>query len=143
MSTSIKNQINETAASLNSLASMPHPSVGIDLDGCVDQAPIFFNLLTNCWKGKVFVVTYRTDREKSVADLRRYGIKFDELILVGSFDAKAEAIVENNILFYFDDQPEMVKHVPSTATVFLVRNEGNFCFDERLWLFSETTARLV
>jgi len=143
MTPTLRKQIDETREALNSLASMPHPSLGIDLDGCVDQSPIFFHVLTNCWRGKVFVVTYRTDREKTVADLRRFKIRYDELILVGSFDAKAEAIVENNILFYFDDQPEMVKHVHPTVTVFLVRNDGNFCFDDRLWLLSEATARLV
>lgn len=143
MSTSIRNQINETGAALNNLACMPHPALGIDVDGTVDSAPIFFNILTNCWKGKVFVITYRTDRENTIKDLVRYNIRYDELILVKSFEAKAEAIVENQIMFFFDDQPEMVKHVPPTATVFLVRNEGNFCFDEKLWMLSEQTARLV
>lgn len=46
-------------------------------------------------------------------------------------------------MLFFDDQPEMVKNVPPTATVFMVRNEGNFCFDEKLWMLSEQTARLV
>lgn len=56
-------QINETEAALKSLASMPHPSLRIDLDGCVDKSPIFFSVLSNCWRGKVFVITYRSDRQ--------------------------------------------------------------------------------
>lgn len=70
-------------------------------------------------------------------------IRDDELILVDSFEAKAEVIVEKGIMAYFDDQPEMLKHVPPSVNVMLVRNGGNFCFEEKLWLFSESTGRLA
>ena len=41
---------------VRNLAEMPAPALGIDLDGCVDEAPIFFPLLTSRWPGKVFVM---------------------------------------------------------------------------------------
>lgn len=60
--TSDKNdQINETADALKNLFSVLYPSLGIDLDGCVDEAPIYFQLLTTYWPGKVFVISYRSD----------------------------------------------------------------------------------
>lgn len=126
-----------------SLFSCPAPSLGIDIDGCVDEAPIFFKLLTSHWPGKVFVVSYRSDREKAVADLARYDIRYDELILVDSFDAKAKVIVEEGILVFFDDQPEMLKNVPSMRNVMLVRNEGNFDFEDKKWMFSNETGKLL
>jgi hypothetical protein len=101
--------------SVGALANMPYPSLGIDLDRCVDEAPIFFNILTNFWPGKVFVLTYRDHQPKAEVDLTRFGIRYDELILVDSFDAKAAVIVDRGILVYFDDQPEMLKNEPSTA----------------------------
>lgn len=138
-----KRELKQVGESLAGLFSCPNPSLGIDIDGCVDTAPIFFKLLTHHWPGKVFVISYRSDREKAIADLAKYDIRYDELILVDSFDAKAEVIQEEGILVYFDDQPEMLKNMPSTVNVMLVRNGGNFCFDDRLWLFSDRTAKLI
>ena len=39
------------------------------IDGCVDEAPTFFKLLPKYWLGKVFVISYRSDCDKAVADL--------------------------------------------------------------------------
>ncbi len=126
-----------------SLLKAPAPSLGIDLDGCVDEMPVFFNVLTNSWPGKVFVITYRSDRAKAETDLRKFKIRCDELILVSSFDAKAEVVVEKGILVYFDDQPEMLKRMPPTVNVMLVRNGGNFDFNDARWMFSEHTGKFV
>lgn len=138
-----KRELMQVSDALEGLFSCPNPSLGIDIDGCVDEAPLFFKLLTKCWPGKVFVISYRSDRDKAVADLARYDIHYDELILVRSFEAKAEVIREKGISIYFDDQPEMLKNVSPMVNVMLVRNEGNFCFDEKLWMFSDQTAKIV
>ncbi len=136
-------RIKATVAALKNLTDIPHPSLGIDLDGCVDECPIFFNVLTNFWPGKVFVLTFRDDRKQAEADLTKYGINYDQLILVDSFDGKAEAILREGILVYFDDQPEMLKNIPPLVNVMLVRNDGNFCFTDRLWMLSDKTGRLA
>lgn len=133
----------DTIAALEHHTSHPHPALGIDLDGCVDEAPVFFRFLTSFWPGKIFVLTYRNDYTRAEADLARFNVRYDELILVNSFDAKAEVIVERGIEIYFDDQPEMLKHIPPTVSVMLFRNGGNFDFDEKLWMFSDKTARLL
>ncbi|WP_437191326.1 hypothetical protein [Planctomicrobium sp. SH527] len=138
-----KAQISEVAAALQSLSSIPYPSLGIDLDGCVDECPIFFQLLTGCWPGKVFVISYRNNREKTIADLEKQGIRYDELILVDSFEAKAKVIEQKGILVYFDDQPEMLKGVSSMVNVMLVRNGGNFDFKDQRWMLSKKTGKIV
>lgn len=139
----LKEQIKEVSDAMINLASMPYPSLGIDLDGCVDEAPIFFQLLTNYWPGKIFVITRRYDREKAIADLVKFHIKYDELFLVNSFDAKAQIIKDNEILIYFDDQPEVLNRVAPNVNVMLVRNEGNFDFEDKKWTLSNETGKII
>lgn len=134
MRTQIKPTIND----------LPSPvSLGFDLDGLLDEATDFFKLLARIWPGNVVVISYRSDYAKAKADLERLGIEYDELVLVDSFDAKADVIAERNIEVYFDDQPEMLKNIPEGVHVMLYRNGGNFDFDDKLWLFSDRTAKLI
>lgn len=119
------------------------PSLGIDLDGCVDEAPIFFQTLTKTWPGKVYVITYRDGRDKAEQVLKQHCIRWDELILVNSFEEKARIIAEKGILVYFDDQPEMLKDIPKGVNVMLVRNEGNFDFESKKWMMSKNTGRII
>jgi hypothetical protein len=118
-------------------------TLGLDLDGVLDESPIFFRILTAVWPGKVIIITFRSDRAKAEADLETLGICYDELVLVESFGQKAEVIVEKGILVYFDDQPEMLKNIPPTVTVMLVRNPGNFDINDRRWMFSNQTGKIV
>ena len=60
--------------------------------------------MTNRWPGKVFVITYRDDQEKAARLLADYHIRWDEIILVNSFDEKAKVIADKGILVSFDDQ---------------------------------------
>ena len=124
-------------------STMPSPSIGIDLDGTIDEAPIFFRLLSAHWPGKVFIITYRDDRQKAVDRLAEFHIRYDELILVSTFAEKAKVIQDRGILTYFDDMDEMLSDIPHQVNVMKVRNGGNFDFDQKLWLYSEKTGRLV
>lgn len=119
------------------------PVLGIDIDGCVDEATAFFRTLTHIWPGRVCVVSYRSNREKAVADLARYGIRYDQLFLVKSLDGKAEVIVREGISVFFDDQPECLQGIPATTHVLLMRNGGNFDFAQRKWVLSSKTGRLL
>jgi hypothetical protein len=133
----------ESAEILEEVLSRSMPALGIDIDGCVDEAPVFFQLLTKHWPGKVFVISYRSNREKAVADLAKYQIHYHELILVNSMQAKAEVIRVNGIIVFFDDQPEVLKGISPSTQVMLVRNGGNFDFKDCRWMFSEETGKLV
>ena len=115
----------------------------MDLDGTIDEAPIFFTLLCNRWPGDVVIVTYRTDRESAVRDLEKFDIRYDEIILVNSLEDKARVIRERGIAVYFDDQDECLKDIPDTVSVLKVRNGGNFDEETRRWLYSEQTGQLV
>lgn len=89
------------------------------------------------------VITYRDDRARAEVDLEELGIRFDELVLVRSFGEKAEVMVDRGVLVYVDDQPETLQDVPSTVTVMLFRNEGNFDFEDRKWMLSDRTGRFI
>ena len=95
----LKAQIHEAAEMLIRIMEQPSPppAIGIDLDGCIDEAPEFFRLLSKVWPGEVYVITYRSDQAKADQDVARFGIKCDEVVLVSRFDGKAEVIAENEI----------------------------------------------
>ncbi|MFM7110400.1 MAG: hypothetical protein ACKO9Z_07780 [Planctomycetota bacterium] len=120
-----------------------YPAIGIDIDGCVDEFPEFFRVLAGYWPGKVYVITYREDRSKAEAFLAKFGVRCCELILVNSFEEKALVIAREGIIVFFDDQPEVLKPVAPACGVMLVRNEGNFDFDDRKWMLSDKTGKLV
>jgi hypothetical protein len=136
-------KLSEEVQAVRNFVDTPYPSLGIDLDGCVDEAPIFFSILTGRWPGKVFVITYRDGREKAEWFLMEHNIRWDELIFVNSFDEKAKVIVDKGILVYFDDQPEMLKDIPKSVNVMLVRSEGNYDFDAKKWMLSKNTGKIV
>ena len=68
-----REQVREVAEALVNIYDMPFqaPTLGIDLDGCVDECPVFFRTLTAVWPGDVVVITFRHDREKTVQDLKK------------------------------------------------------------------------
>ncbi len=117
------------------------PSVGIDLDGTIDEAPLFFRLFSEHWPGKVYIITYRDDFEEATRDVEQFGIRYDELVMVRSFEQKALEIDRRNISVHFDDQDEMLQHISKGVTVLKVRNGGNFDFDTGQWLYSAKTGR--
>jgi hypothetical protein len=117
------------------------PSIGIDLDGTIDEAPEFFRVLTNLWPGRVYVITYRDDYGRAVADVERHGVRCDGVVLVQSFREKAARIAELGISVYFDDMDEMLMHIPEGVAVMKVRNGGNFDYSLGKWLYSKQTGR--
>lgn len=138
----IRDEIKQAKGAISDSVFQPQPTLGIDLDGCVDESS-FVRILSQVWPGDVIVVTFRSDREKAVADLEKHNIRFTDVVLVNSFDQKAKVIAERGISFYFDDQPEMLKTIPANVGVLLFRNEGNFDFEDRKWMMSNQTGKLI
>lgn len=118
-------------------------TLGLDLDGVITEAPEFFSAWTHSWPGKVIVITYRNNRVKAITDVESRDIRYDEIILVDRFDAKAEVIHEKGVDIYVDDQPEMLKKVKTDCQVMLFRNDGNFDSDDQKWMLSNETGKLV
>jgi len=125
------------------LSTPIYPTLGIDIDGCTDKSPVFFCVLASRWPGKALIISYCNDYAKAEAVLIKYDIRFDEFLLVKSFDEKAKFIKERGIGIFFDDQPEMLKEVPPSCQVMLVRNDGNFDFDDQKRVLFEETGKLI
>lgn len=127
----------------NSATNATTLTLGLDLDGVITEAPEFFSAWTQSWPGKVIVITYRNDREKAIRDVESRSIRYDEIILVDRFDAKAEVIRDKGVSIYIDDQPEMLKNISQDCHVMLFRNDGNFDSDDQKWMLSSETGKLV
>jgi len=141
----LKKQVKATADLLVNVLTVPTKpiSLGLDLDGVIDEAANFFAVLTNVWPGDVFIITYRDDRDKSLADLESLGIKYTDVILVNSFAEKADVIARLGIDVYVDDQDEVLMHIPEGVTVLKLRNGGNYDAAQKKWLYSKITGRPV
>jgi hypothetical protein len=138
-----REQVQMTAKMMSQLAENPAPTLGLDLDGVLDESPIFFRLLTAVWPGKVIIITFREDRAKAKADLAKIGVRYDELVLVDRLDGKAEVIMQMGISVYIDDQPEALRDIPPTVSVMLFRNPGNYDNDDNRWVLSGKTGKLI
>lgn len=139
----IKEQSKQIKKAMMGIFDQGTPAIGIDLDGTIDEAPGFFADLSHSWNGKVYIVTYRDDAEKARADALRHGVRCDEVILVNSFEEKSNRIRQLGIEYFFDDMDEVIQHVKQECKVFKVRNEGNFCFDSKKWLYSDKTGSQI
>jgi hypothetical protein len=128
---------------LKNVHTVPNPSIGIDLDGTIDESPAFFSILTNLWPGQVYIITYRDDLSGIRSDLAKYNIKYTDIVTVNSFPQKAKEIDRLGISVFFDDMDEVLKHIKSNVTVLKIRNEGNFDYDDKRWVYSEDTGRQI
>lgn len=124
---------------LKGIFDLGPPSLGIDLDGTIDEAPEFFSELSRSWPGMVYLITYRDDGKKALEDAEKHGVRVDAVVLVKSFEEKAQKIKELQITTFFDDMDEVLQHVAPECKVFKIRNEGNFNFESKRWLYSKNT----
>jgi hypothetical protein len=121
--------------------------VGLDIDGLLDERPEFFALISSalCTGGHfVAVLTYRDPdrREHTEKQLAAWGVAFHELHFARSLSDKGRLCRELLLDVYFDDQDECVVGVDE-ATVFKIRNGGNFDFAAKKWLSTLGLTRLL
>ena len=72
-------------------------------------------------------------------------IHYDEIILCSGFvdNHKSKEIERLGIEVMFDDMPDFSVHFPKSCATFHVRNEDNFDFDTKHYLFTEDTGRIL
>ncbi len=122
--------------------------IGLDIDGLLDEQPVFFAFLTGALRNAghfVAILTYRDPaREKQTQQqLAGWNIVYDELHFAKSLSDKGRLCRELAIEIYFDDQDECAVGVDANTTVFKIRNSGNFDFDEKKWLSTAKLTRLL
>jgi len=122
--------------------------VGLDIDGLLDERPEFFVLLSAALRAGghfVAVLTYRDPdrRAQTERQLAAWGVIYDELHFARALADKGRLCRELNIDVYFDDQDECVVGVDESATVFKIRNGGNFDFGAKKWVSTPALTRLL
>jgi len=118
--------------------------IALDIDGCITRYPKVFAYLSNCWLDDVYILTYRpVNRARDEAELESLGIKYKDIIYANKDDdSKAKAIVELGIEVFCDDMAAFIQHVPEHVACMLVRNEDNFDYKSKQFLFTEWDGRL-
>ena len=82
---------------LEALSVIPYPSLGIDLDGPLDDQAIFFRLLAHHWPGKVIGFSTVSVRGTQML-VEQLKLHCDDLIVAESAEAKANAIARSGVL---------------------------------------------
>ncbi len=118
------------------------PPLGLDLDGTITDAPLFFCFLAAFWPGKVYIITYRSV-ESAAVTAESLNIRYDEIFSAATLSDKARLITLHGVKFFFDDMDECLCNIPDDVTVFKIRNDGNFDFEEEKWLYSPKTGKLL
>ena len=121
--------------------------IGIDLDGTItasDQSIAFFRLLTTCLydHAEIHIITHRElGSEAAVSqELHELGIRYHHLAITGN---KADYITGRGINIFFEDTDEYFLELDEAVTVFKIREDGNFSFDDKKWIGSTRTTLLI
>ena len=121
--------------------------IGIDLDNTItatDESKKFFALFTSLMSqaATIYIITNRDtsaiSRENTIQELDLLDIRYDELIITSK---KEEFILKEGITIYFDDTDEYFQKLPSSVTVFKIRESGNFDFKNHVWIYGDKTGR--
>jgi len=116
--------------------------IALDLDGTITRYPEFFSKLSHLWDDDVYVITFRNSMETSIADCRRYNIKYKEIFLAKNEDSKAEICERLGIEVLIDDDPDFLVHCKKNMLALMVRNEENFDYANKQFLFTKYTGRI-
>jgi len=120
--------------------------IGIDLDDCITYCPVFFKVMTNTIKNlaEIHIITNREQTPESEAntrnDLDNLEIHYHHLVVTAD---KADYITKNGINVYFDDTDEYFLELPESVTVFKIREPWNFDFEEKKWVYSDKTGKVM
>ena len=125
--------------------------IGFDIDDTITRCPVFFAVVTSALiasGNKVYIISFREDREFAEEDLADHQIAFDTLVLPteqeyrsatdnnwreGAAEWKAEVCRRLKIDLLFDDMPEVVNALPSETVGIMVVEQslGKVKYDGR------------
>jgi len=116
--------------------------IALDIDGTITRYPEFFSKLSHIWDDDVYVISFRYSMDSCVEDCKKYNIKYKEIFLAKNEDSKAEICDRLGIEVLFDDDPDFLVHCKKNMLALMVRNEDNFDYKEKQYLFTKYTGRL-
>jgi len=110
--------------------------IALDIDDTITRHPTFFALLAQAVRGsggRVVIITFRDNREWTIAQLKEWGVDFDVLhtVPVGEIvdpdHWKAEICSQEQVDVFFEDDPFVLKNLSSETIGILVTKPG--CHD--------------
>jgi hypothetical protein len=117
--------------------------IGVDLDGTITRYPAFFAKLSQIWHDDVYIVTYRPpNKQRDTEELTKLGIKYTDILYAKEEYSKAELCEQFGIEVLFDDDPCFLIHCKVPMLALLVRNEENFDYEKKQYLFTSDVARI-
>ena len=114
--------------------------VGMDIDDTITRHPKFFALISQALVAaghQVVLITFRADREGTAAELSEWGIAYTELI-TSTLDEHLETGIDEwkgvvcrrmGVELFFEDTPEVIRHVDPEIVSFLVVNHDRHRLD--------------
>lgn len=100
------------------LYDLPKPNVAIDLDSPIENHPIFFPLLCDCWSGKTLGLTSSSAAARQkISKLR---LRIDELVEVRSPQEKADVLVRYDAIAIISSSRESLEQVPASRARLLL-----------------------
>jgi uncharacterized HAD superfamily protein len=123
--------------------------IGIDIDGvCNSEYSTIFSAITTALKKssnfEIFIISARNNsqkaKQKTIQELKELGIVYDYLILT---DDKQQAIKENSINIFVDNQIENFQQLNSDVCCLLIREEGNYCYKSFRFLGNNKTTKMI
>lgn len=125
-------------------------NIAFDLDDTITRCPAFFSAISKALLDaghKVYIITYREDRQFAEEDLAECGVAFSELVLPGEADFrgipyeqwraqasqwKARVCRTLGIDVFFDDMPEVINAIGNQTALFMAvdPSRGNVKYGE-------------
>lgn len=104
--------------------------VALDVEDTITSHSTFFAFLSNALVDAghtVIVITLRDDRDDVAAELDAYGVRYTELVtadedVLARPDVakwKGEVCRDRGVEIFFEDTPEIIKHVGDSVLTFL------------------------
>ena len=111
--------------------------VALDIDETITRHPSFFAFLSHALTAaghRVLVITFRIDRAAAEADLRSWGIAYDDLFTPsvdpdsddGTDEWKGRLCEEHRVDVLFDDSPEVLRFVGPGVLSLMVVDQARY-----------------
>ena len=123
--------------------------LALDIDDTITRHPEFFAVVSRALIAaghEVLIVTLRQDYDQAEADLWEWGVEYTELIVAttdalikhGPYEWKATVLRHHGVDVFFDDMPQILRHVDPDVTCFMAVNTeehdiGRLCSREGTW----------
>jgi len=123
--------------------------IAIDIDNTITatkQSKRFFRALTNEMidKAKIILISNRNPDAASVrktaSEMKKLGIVYHDIVHTAN---KAEVIEFQRVNVFFEDTDEYFLDVPKNVLVLKPRENGNFDFNAKKWIYGDKTGRKV